>query len=829
MVNQPLLNQIMTAITNGDKMNKTTVENFGKHHGVNDQNLVKETAELAVVILARKLAHQPGKTVHEKYEDIVDLYHKQVGLTHRTSQSMLLQQYSTPAPIGYLMGVFCGIDKFSRDERALEPSAGNGLLTIAGYPGNFDVNDIDKVRNEHLHTQGFHHVTQFDATTAKSNPVFNAVLTNPPFGSMVNTEYIADKYKIKGLEHYMAIKALDNMRNDGRAAIIVGGHLEFGKDGMIPAGKNRIFFAYLYRFYNVVDVINIDGSLYKKQGTSFDVRVILINGRKATPEGLPPFAKDIDSTPVKDFDTLYERFEGLIELEKKEKVVMLKKEFTFYKDSPLKKGKALPILEKRINVDGKIMTYAEWIESFSHDLKIDTAVKMHSRTSEKGYTIKMAIGNNLISSLAEIEYYKYLQNGGYPYTEFKKDEAEAKKIEDEQKAEKRRIDNIASAIKAKEDNIKNKLMFMGPIAKLEAKYLTHRYSVLKDLETKRKTEGVLEDIKREKEQIDRTKEIITKNHKLYNEIYYINNDGIPQDKFKYEIGDNAWVSQNALFIPVTIAEKKENRDGDITYKVNNESKQELYNNYQGYENLRPADYFNTPTKPDKPSNPPTHQPTDMPNNKLKLLKLKAKALLLLLDLEESTLAGMKNKPSKVVELSKEFSRILLSELGKDTMAEINKVNKTPEYKNSGACASYNYTDPNEYVLQAFEKVMNREYVFYNDEKPATKKKNETDTDLMNDAWAMAKENDFYINDKPLSGVKDTKKRFAYKDKSGRGITGKFTLAEILKWENEEDWSSNELHEWAENAEEGDVWEHESMKVTCLDDKPKEIAPDDNVW
>jgi hypothetical protein len=102
------------------------------------------------------------------------------------------------------------------------------------------------------------------------------------------------------------------MKDDGRAAIIIGGHTEWDSEGRIIAGKNRIFFSYLYHHYHVADVINIDGDLYSRQGTSFDVRLILIDGRKATPDGYPPL-KDRDDTVVRDFETLFRRVTILIE------------------------------------------------------------------------------------------------------------------------------------------------------------------------------------------------------------------------------------------------------------------------------------------------------------------------------------------------------------------------------------------------------------------------------------------------------------------------------------------------------------------------------------
>ena len=72
------------------------------------------------------------------------------------------------------------------------------------------------------------------------------------------------------------------------------------------------FLGYLYSHYNVEDVINVDGSLYAKQGTSYPTRIILINGRrKYDPEHkvFPPVEKDAKAEAVKDYDELYKRIE----------------------------------------------------------------------------------------------------------------------------------------------------------------------------------------------------------------------------------------------------------------------------------------------------------------------------------------------------------------------------------------------------------------------------------------------------------------------------------------------------------------------------------------
>lgn len=293
------------------KHNKVSLEKLAFTFGITDKTEVKELTELAIVNRARAIAHS-GNDVYTNYFNIVDLYNHQVNLSHRTSQSILLQQYSTPAPIGYLMGVYCGLPELHiKGGYAYEPSAGNGLLTVAAKPERVYVNEIDTVRNRNLQSQGFANVFKRDATQSFSfldlSGSFQAVVTNPPFG-ILDTPIIYDKFPIKTLDHLMALRALDAMAFDGKAAIIIGGHTQWDDKGRIQAGKNRIFFNYLYSHYNVDDVININGhKLYSKQGTAFNVRLILIDGRKEKVQGAAPIHNPERDTEVKSFEELYER------------------------------------------------------------------------------------------------------------------------------------------------------------------------------------------------------------------------------------------------------------------------------------------------------------------------------------------------------------------------------------------------------------------------------------------------------------------------------------------------------------------------------------------
>ena len=292
------------------KQTKRSLESRAAAMGIADQNEVKELTELAIVNTARNIALQNDSTTEEKFRQMVRLYQAQVNLSHRTSQSILLQQYSTPAPIGYLMGVFCGIDKLQlKGGYAFEPSAGNGLLTVAAMPERVYVNEVDEQRRMNLRQQGFANVWSRDGGQRffDVQQRFMAVLTNPPFGKL-DKAVVINGYPIAILEHLMAIYALDTMAMDGKAAIIIGGHTAWDSKGRIQAGKNRIFFNYLYHHYHVADVILLDGKqLYARQGTAFNTRLILIAGRKREPVGAAPVYNPAIDKVVHSFQELYER------------------------------------------------------------------------------------------------------------------------------------------------------------------------------------------------------------------------------------------------------------------------------------------------------------------------------------------------------------------------------------------------------------------------------------------------------------------------------------------------------------------------------------------
>lgn len=266
---------------------------------------LQELAETAIVKRARGIASSESTNDAVKFERIKTLYENQPSLNQRDSERVMKQQYSTPAPYAFLADMYVK-GKGKVIDSALEPSAGNGMLTIGLPMDKVHVNDIDAQRLANLRRQGFKNVTSQDGTQPfKVKPV-DIVITNPPFGSATTRDY--DGYKISSLEGQMAINSLESMKGDGRAAIIIGGNTEYAKNGSLKP-KDKAFLGYLYSHYNVEDVINVDGGLYTKQGTSYPTRIILINGRRLNENAFPPVKDKARAETVKDYDELYKRIE----------------------------------------------------------------------------------------------------------------------------------------------------------------------------------------------------------------------------------------------------------------------------------------------------------------------------------------------------------------------------------------------------------------------------------------------------------------------------------------------------------------------------------------
>ena len=107
--------------------------------------------------------------------------------------------------------------------------------------------------------------------------------------------------------------ALHTLKDSGKAALIIMGHLYFDSDGYIA--KYRPFFNWLYSNYKVDDVINLNGfQLYSRQGAVVKSMLILLRGRKSFPSGVAPRKVDQPDLEkvVDSFEELWKRISSHI-------------------------------------------------------------------------------------------------------------------------------------------------------------------------------------------------------------------------------------------------------------------------------------------------------------------------------------------------------------------------------------------------------------------------------------------------------------------------------------------------------------------------------------
>lgn len=184
-----------------------------------------------------------------------------------------------------------------------EPTAGNGLLLLTADSKTTYANELDTDRADSLAWSGFN-VTVQDAT---NNPLegmipakVDAVVANPPFGKYrddngkpARVEFEDNQgraYSFGEIDHIIAKNALDGMKDDGKATLILGAPKEAGD----YTGNNKTFLNWLYSNYNVVHHIEAIGDLYKGQGAGWPTQMIVIHGRAGDGTGkFAPFKGEI--------------------------------------------------------------------------------------------------------------------------------------------------------------------------------------------------------------------------------------------------------------------------------------------------------------------------------------------------------------------------------------------------------------------------------------------------------------------------------------------------------------------------------------------------------
>ncbi|PYE87555.1 strawberry notch family protein [Phyllobacterium leguminum] len=190
--------------------------------------------------------------------------------TRRSEESQVLQQFSTPVPLGLAAATAAAI---TPNDIVLEPSAGTGLLAIFAEisGGSLILNELAELRADLLASLfPAIAVTRFDAAQIDdhlaASTVPSVVLMNPPFSALAN---VAGRVADAGFRHIAS--ALNRLAPGGRLVTITGANV--GPD--LPNWRDA--FVRLQERGTIVFSAAIAGSVYAKHGTAFPTRLTIID------------------------------------------------------------------------------------------------------------------------------------------------------------------------------------------------------------------------------------------------------------------------------------------------------------------------------------------------------------------------------------------------------------------------------------------------------------------------------------------------------------------------------------------------------------------------
>jgi predicted RNA methylase len=190
--------------------------------------------------------------------------------TKRSAEMEQFQQFSTPPNIAYIAAWCADIND---GDVVLEPSAGIGGLALwpKAWGATVYGNELSKRRLELLNQLGLDGTFNFNAEQIDNmlpesiKPT--AIIMNPPFSATAGR---MSSNSTKNAEAHIE-QALYRLEDGGRLVAILG-------RGMADdASAFKSWWAGIKKEYNVRANIQIDGSNYKKYGTSFDIQLVVID------------------------------------------------------------------------------------------------------------------------------------------------------------------------------------------------------------------------------------------------------------------------------------------------------------------------------------------------------------------------------------------------------------------------------------------------------------------------------------------------------------------------------------------------------------------------
>ncbi|MDQ1090695.1 hypothetical protein QE400_000108 [Xanthomonas sacchari] len=261
------------------------VVNSATEQQVETTPMLREWQEAVEAALVRTLGSHRDADV-AAFELAKRLEEGQPPFKARTANSIINQQYSTTLPLAVAVQHIVGDQ---RGRFVLEPTIGNASLVSLVRGAHIHSLDIDPARVATVQRDRPDIEVAVGDFLANAPPAptvdgkYDTVLCNPPFGGLPRALTI-DGLRVGKLDHHVLIRSLRMRRDDGIAVYIIGGDNAVDSHAGEVRGGSRYLFNWLADHYQV-DVVEVDGGLYAKQGAGFPVRLVVV-GRKA-PNGKP--------------------------------------------------------------------------------------------------------------------------------------------------------------------------------------------------------------------------------------------------------------------------------------------------------------------------------------------------------------------------------------------------------------------------------------------------------------------------------------------------------------------------------------------------------------
>lgn len=304
------------------KPTQSQIEDFGKKFHVPNDEVLQESIELSAIDYFKRWYHAVRE---ELLIGAISHFWKNLQYDRSFADDKKKWEHShvLPLPISMMIGKYIQTNEVTS---IYNPTAGSGHLLVGLETKKVHANEVSELKRTSLDFLRFKNITNYnplEPTPKEMHKSFDAVICNPP--NMISTitatqkGNIIDKYIDKGhfLANYLKQKAyiialsLLNLKDNGKAVIVLDGHIVFDEEGRIK--YYRDFLNWIYWHYYVRDIINLDNIILSKDTTQEKRKMlVLIEGRKENPsydtptkENQPQLANVVSS-----LDELWERLKA---------------------------------------------------------------------------------------------------------------------------------------------------------------------------------------------------------------------------------------------------------------------------------------------------------------------------------------------------------------------------------------------------------------------------------------------------------------------------------------------------------------------------------------